>query len=119
MQPVPKPVAVARAQATGKFKRKRPVTGAHEVFTQLNFIRRENADAAPPARNGDIPLLGVGSRLDGGIGKEDVIHRFALRTVGRDGVAGQKFTKAFVQDTSIGKLNSPVGTDGLDRKSTR
>ena len=78
MQPVPKPVAVARAQATGKFQRERPVTGTNEIFAQLNFIRRENADAAPPARNGDIPLLGVGSRLDGGIGKKNVIHSFAL-----------------------------------------
>lgn len=78
MQPVPKLVAIARAQATGKFQRQRPVTGANEIFTQLNFVRGENADAAPTARNGDIPLLGVGGRLDGGIGKKNVIHRFAL-----------------------------------------
>ena len=78
MQPVPKLVAVARAQAAGKFQRERPVTGANEIFAQLNFVRRENADAAPPARNGDIPLLGVGSRLDGRIGKKNVIHCFAL-----------------------------------------
>lgn len=78
MQMIPKQIAVARAQATCKFQCERPVAGTDEVFAQLNFIRRENSDAAPPARNGDIPLLGIGSRLDGGIGKEDVIHRLAL-----------------------------------------
>jgi len=56
MQPVPKPVAVARAQARCQFQCQRPVTGANEIFAQLNFIRRENANAAPPARNGDIYL---------------------------------------------------------------
>jgi hypothetical protein len=39
---------------------------------------RENADAAPPARNGHISLLRVRCLLYCGIGKQDVIHGFAL-----------------------------------------
>jgi hypothetical protein len=78
MHSLPKRIAFARMQTTGKFEGERPVTGANKIFTQLNFIRRENTDAAPPARNGDIPLLRAGSGLDGGIGKENVIHRLAL-----------------------------------------
>ena len=78
MQPVPKRIAIERAQATGKFQRQRPVAGTRQILAQLLLVRRENADATPPARNGDIPLLRVGCGLDGGIGKENVIHRLAL-----------------------------------------
>jgi hypothetical protein len=78
MQSVPKWIAIEWAQATGKFQRQRSVTGTRQIFPQLLLIRRENADAASPARNGDIPLLGVGCGLDGGIGKQNVIHRLAL-----------------------------------------
>ena len=53
--------------------------------------------------------------LDGGIGKQNVIHRLALRTVGRDGVAGQKFAERFVQDPAIGQFNSAIGADRFDR----
>lgn len=79
LKPVPKRITIERAQpASGKFERQRPVAGARQVLTQLLLVRRKNANAAPPARNGDIPLLGVGSGLDGGIRKENVIHRLAL-----------------------------------------
>ena len=78
MQPVPKWIVIERALATGKFQGQRPVAGARQILTQLLLVRREYADAAPPARNGDIPLLRVGSRFDGGIGKENVINRLAL-----------------------------------------
>ena len=33
MQPVPKPVAIARARAAGKFQSKRPVTGTDQILT--------------------------------------------------------------------------------------
>lgn len=69
---------IGRAQATGKFQCQRPVAGTRQILTQLLLVRRENADAAPPARNGDIPLLRVGCGLDGGIGEQNVIHRLAL-----------------------------------------
>ena len=49
MQPVPKPVGMARTNTVRQFQRQRPVAGANQVLTQLNFIRRENADAAPTA----------------------------------------------------------------------
>ncbi len=69
MQPIPKPIAVTRTKTACEFHRQWSVTGANQIFAQLNFIRRENANAAPTARNGDIPLLGIGRRLDGRIGK--------------------------------------------------
>ena len=78
MKPVPKRIVIGRAQATGKFQCQRPVAGTRQILTQLLLVRRENADAAPPARNGDIPLLRVGCGLDGGIGEQNVIHRLAL-----------------------------------------
>ena len=49
MQPIPKPIAVGRANVGSEFQRQRSVTGANQIFAQLNFIRRENTDAAPPA----------------------------------------------------------------------
>ena len=49
MQPVPKPVAVARAKARCQFQCQRPVTGTNQILAQLDFIRRENADATPTA----------------------------------------------------------------------
>jgi hypothetical protein len=69
MQPVPKRIVFERAQATGKFQRQRPVAGTRQILAQLLLVGRENADAAPPARDGDIPLLRVRRGLDGGIGK--------------------------------------------------
>ena len=78
MQPVPKSVAVARTKTLRQFQRQWSVAGTNQIFPQLNFVRREYADAAPAARNGDIPLLGIGRGLDGGIGKKDMIHGFAL-----------------------------------------
>ena len=49
MQPVPKPVGMARTNTVRQFQCQRPVAGANQVLTQLNFIRRENANAAPAA----------------------------------------------------------------------
>ena len=49
MQPVPKPVGMARTNTVRQFQCQRPVAGANQVLTQLNFIRRENEDAAPTA----------------------------------------------------------------------
>ena len=49
MQPVPKPVGMVWTNTVRQFQCQRPVAGANQVLTQLNFIRRENADAAPTA----------------------------------------------------------------------
>jgi len=49
MQPIPKPVGMAWTNFLRQFQRQRPVAGANQVFTQLHFVRRENADAAPTA----------------------------------------------------------------------
>jgi hypothetical protein len=47
MQPVPKPVGMARTKTMPKFHSQWPVSRANQILTQLNFIRRENADATP------------------------------------------------------------------------
>ena len=78
VQTIPKPMLSARDRAGRKFHRQWPMTGAGDVLTKLLLVRRENANAAPPARNGHIPLLRVRRRLDRRIGKQDVIHRLAL-----------------------------------------
>ncbi len=78
MQPAPKRVVPERAQATGKFQCQWPVAGTRQILVQLLLIRGENADAAPPARNGNMPLLRIRCGLDGGIGEQNAIHRLAL-----------------------------------------
>ena len=42
------------------------MAGAQDVLAELFLVRREDADATPTARDGDIPLLRVCRRLDGG-----------------------------------------------------
>ena len=78
VQAIPKADATARDKAGRQLHRQRPVTGARHILPQLLFVRREDADASPPARNGHIPLLRVRRGLDGRVGEQDVIHRFAL-----------------------------------------
>src|ERR1039457_6640871 len=78
VQPVPKTAPTARDESGRKFQRQRPVTGTGHIFTELLLVRRENADATPPARNSDIPLLRVRCGLHGRIGKQNVIYRLAL-----------------------------------------
>jgi len=70
--------AVRAGQAFREFHRQWPMPRAGHIFTKLLLVRRENADAAPPARNGHIPLLSVRCGLDRRIGKQDVIYGFAL-----------------------------------------
>ena len=84
MQVSPKHVAMAGHEITRQFQCQWPVTGTGHVFAELLLVRRENADAAPPARDGHIPLLRIRRCFDGGIRKKDVIHRLALRTIGRE-----------------------------------
>ena len=50
------------------------MAGAGDIFAKLLLVRGEDADAAPPARNGHLPLLRVRRWLDGGIREQDVIH---------------------------------------------
>src|SRR5208282_2684866 len=78
LQPVPKQMPSARDKTGRKFHRQRPMTGAGDILTKLLLVRRENVNTAPPARNGHIPLLSVRCGLDRRIGKQDVIHGFAL-----------------------------------------
>jgi hypothetical protein len=75
IQPVPKPVCMARTKSMPQFHCQRPMTGTNQILTQLNFVRRENADATPTARNGDIPLLGTIRSL------ESVVQGFEERAV--------------------------------------
>ena len=60
------------------------VPGALDGLGELRFVGGEDADAFAPARNGDVPLLGVCGGAGSGVGKEDVLHSLALRAVGRD-----------------------------------
>ncbi len=115
VQPVPKQPASGRDKNRRQFHGQRPMTGVGHILAQLLFIWRENADATPSARNGHIPLLRVCRRLDGGIGKQDVIHSFALRTVGRDRIAGQKLPNALVQNAAIHQFNPAIGPDRFHR----
>ena len=78
VQFVPKVQTGLLMEIPGKFKRQRAVTGTGNIFPKLFRVGRENTDAAPSARDGHIPLLRVGRGFDGGIGKQNVIHRFAL-----------------------------------------
>ena len=78
VQPIPKPMLSARDRTGRKFHRQWTMTGAGDIFTKLLLIRRENAEATPPPRDGHIPLLRIRCQLDRRIGKQDVIHGFAL-----------------------------------------
>ena len=63
-QPLPKRMPSARDKTGRKFHRQWPMTGTGDILTKLLLVRRENADAAPPARNCYIPLLRIRRRLD-------------------------------------------------------
>ena len=78
VQPIPKTNASAWNKTRRKFHCQWPMAGAGDILAKLLLVRREDADAAPPARNGHIPLLRVRRGLDGRIGEQDVIHRLAL-----------------------------------------
>jgi hypothetical protein len=78
VQMIPKQMPSARDKTGRKFHRQWPMTGAGDILTKLLLVRRKNANAAPSSRNGYIPLLRVRRRLDRRIGKQDIIHGFAL-----------------------------------------
>ena len=62
VQTIPKAKAAPRDKTSREFHRQRAMPGASDVLAQLLLVRREDADAAPSARNGHIPLLRVGDR---------------------------------------------------------
>ena len=113
MQVIPKHVAATRHETARQFQCQWPMTGTGYVFAQLLLVGREYADATPPARDGHIPLLRIRRRLDCGIRKENVIHRLALRAVGRDRVAGQELAEAFVQYAAICQFDAAIWLNGL------
>lgn len=94
MQTIPKANATTGRETASEFKRQGPVAGARNVLAELRLVRREDANAASPARNGHIPLLGVCRRLDSRVGEQDVINRLTLRAVGRNSVSGEELAKA-------------------------
>ena len=59
VQPIPKQKASARNKARREFHCQWPMARASEILAKLLLVRREDADAAPSARNGHIPLLRV------------------------------------------------------------
>jgi hypothetical protein len=54
------------------------IIGANNILAKLCLVAGENADAPPSTGNRHVPLLSIRGRPDGGVGKQDVIHRFAL-----------------------------------------
>jgi hypothetical protein len=70
---------------------------------ELLFVGRENLDALPPARDGDIPLLRIRCSAHGGVAKENVIHGLALRAVGCDRVAPKKLPIGMRQRATVGQ----------------
>jgi hypothetical protein len=95
------------------------MAGARDILAELLFVRGKNADATSPAGNGHIPLLRVSRSLDGRIRKQDVIHRLALRTVGRNGVARKKLAKARIQDPAVTQFNPTIEKNREVRGSKR
>jgi len=65
VQPIPKAHATARNETGREFQGQRSVTGANHVLPQLSLVRREDANAAPAARDRHVPLLCVRRGLDG------------------------------------------------------
>ena len=78
VKPIPEANGASRRATGGKFDRQWTMAGARHILAELLLVRRENADAASPARNGHIPLLRVGRSFDGGVGEQNVIHSPAL-----------------------------------------
>jgi len=64
VQFVPKVQTGLLMKISGEFKRQGAVPRAGDIFPELFRVGRENADAAPPTRDGHIPLLRVGRGLD-------------------------------------------------------
>lgn len=64
MQTIPKANATTGRETASEFKRQWPVAGARDVLAELLLVRREDADAAPSARDGHVPLLRVRRCLD-------------------------------------------------------
>jgi hypothetical protein len=82
MQPIQKADSSACRETRLKLHRQGTMARARDIFAELHIVRRENTDAAPPARDGHRPLLPVGRSLDGRAGKQDVIS-FPARNFGR------------------------------------
>ena len=110
MQTIPKPKTPSGLDSRSELHGQRPVTGPRDVFAQLLFIRREDADTTSPARDGHIPLLRVRGGLDSGVREEDIIHRLPLRTVRRYGVAGEELPEILVQYPAICEVDSAIGS---------
>lgn len=54
------------------------IIGTNNILAKLRLVTGEDADAPPSTGNRHIPLLFVRGRLNGRVGKQDVIHRLAL-----------------------------------------
>ena len=89
------------------------MAGADDVFAELGLVGGEDADAAAASGDADVPLLGVGGGLDGGVGEQDVVDGLALGPVGGDGVAGLEFPECRIEDPAVGEGDAAVSFDGL------
>jgi hypothetical protein len=86
-----------------------------DVLPKLDFVSRENFDAAPTTRDRDIPLLFVRRSGDRRIRKQNVIHSLALSGVRRDRIAAHELAIIFWQYAAIIQGNAPVGMDLFHR----
>jgi len=59
VQPIPKQKASARNKARREFHCQWPMARASDILAKLLLVRREDADASTPPRDGHIPLLRV------------------------------------------------------------
>ena len=76
------------------------MTRTAHVFAELVLVGGEYPDAAPPARDGHIPLLRIRRRLNGGIRKEDnrgIAGELILRRA-------EKLKARFGEDVRLGKF---------------
>src|SRR5581483_9064589 len=105
------PNAVSGCSGRQEVERELSLTTAHDRATQLRFVRRENLNAFPAARDRDVPLLRIRRCADGRIGKQDVIDSLALRTVGRYGVAAEELAIARRKHAAVVQSDRPVCLD--------
>src|SRR2546430_17342515 len=79
---IPQHYARSLVESFPKFQRQRSVTGPPDIFPKLFLIRREDTISTPPARNADLPLLGIRDGLHRPYPVTNQIYSPHLSTIG-------------------------------------
>lgn len=87
------------------------VSSALYTRSECGFVWGENTNAFPPARDSDVPLLGVCGSSARGVGEEDVFDGLALRAVGGDGVASDELPEGRRDGASVVEHDGAVRFD--------